>query len=838
MSDFNHTEDNIRKLLSRTEPELQLPQEARQRILSELYNVAAQKIQQPPQRWRKHSVLAGWPRYAAAAAILICVLVALHVLRFFPPSRVTTSAPPAADRPPAAATTLTAEESKKLDEMLVLSDVQGLLLVLSSGSHQARIVAANYVALIGDPAAIPAIEALSREYSARGEEDPFAGPLKMLTAYRESGSWPTPEEAPSGTAEPPRRHIVILRLLEKASPVPISDANVVVTVGKEHAGSRLTDATGSCYFVLSDIQQNKFSVEVSRPGYVPSVFEVAVAPDSAIVHEELRLPPAVPVGGLVRTIEGLPVAGARVAVLPLPNEPNVRENLNLAGLVAVTGDDGHWVLEGFPAAAEGAIVSCTHTRYVQAVEGQVVGASFDVLRGASWPMTMVRGIRLAGVIRLASGRPLAGARVRIEPEYPCSSSLEAVSDTAGKFAIPLCRPGQVNLVVTAEGYTRSAHSVYAEGDRSDVEIVIGLPQILSGRVLDASGSPIADVNIWPTMGYSTTPASSWKTKTDAAGFFRWESAPTEPVTLFFNKTGYMATWQQAAGGQRENVVVMVAPILVSGKVTDAVSGLAVPEFRVTLSASLGESLNLAPAMVFADGVYQLPAAFEGERYFLDIEADGYVPLVGAPLPPAADRQIVFDAALEPEAAAAAASTAVGSVQLPDGTPAGKASVYVASRNRPVSLRGGKAGAMPAPAAVTNEEGLFTVALPKGPCLLVVVGEEGFACVQDDIFAETSRIELRPWGRIEGVLAAGRTGAASQVISASSSSASDRPEPYRQIAWFSQYMTVTEPNGHFVFDRLAPARYHVTWKPEGGTEVPWDQYVTVLSGQTTTVALGD
>jgi hypothetical protein len=80
MPDNEHLDANIRRLLSKTAPDLQLSPEARQKALSALYELAAHKAPQPPQRRKKLMPLTRLARYAAVAAIALALVVLIWTL--------------------------------------------------------------------------------------------------------------------------------------------------------------------------------------------------------------------------------------------------------------------------------------------------------------------------------------------------------------------------------------------------------------------------------------------------------------------------------------------------------------------------------------------------------------------------------------------------------------------------------------------------------------------------------------------------------------------------------------------------------------------------------------
>jgi hypothetical protein len=207
MPDYDHTEDNVGKLISKTNPECSLPREARLRMLSALYDMASKKTPAIPPPRRTRLASHRWLRYVTVA----CIGAILGVLayRFWPidlrqPSPVAPAPPvpmtssvavqvspvPAESVPPANEQTVLMATVRELDAMLAARDVNNLIVSLSTGPDQVRIIAADYLARMGDPAAIPALEAASRGFAGPAKDNPFIRPLLILTRARLAAARP------------------------------------------------------------------------------------------------------------------------------------------------------------------------------------------------------------------------------------------------------------------------------------------------------------------------------------------------------------------------------------------------------------------------------------------------------------------------------------------------------------------------------------------------------------------------------------------------------------------------------------------------------------------------
>jgi hypothetical protein len=110
------------------------------------------------------------------------------------------------------------------------------------------------------------------------------------------------------------------------------------------------------------------------------------------------------------------------------------------------------------------------------------------------------------VINSATGEPVTKARVTLAPVAPRKDAYAATTDAAGHFLIDEIDAGRFNLTAARSDYTQpiSSHggpkpnpAITLEKGQKTTEIVLKLaPEgVIGGRILDADGDPLPDVNI-------------------------------------------------------------------------------------------------------------------------------------------------------------------------------------------------------------------------------------------------------------------------------------------------------------------------------------------------------
>lgn len=110
------------------------------------------------------------------------------------------------------------------------------------------------------------------------------------------------------------------------------------------------------------------------------------------------------------------------------------------------------------------------------------------------------------VLNSATGEPVKKARVTLAPAGEHMDAYAATTDASGHFLIDEVDAGRFSLIVSRSGYTqpvsshggpKSSSVLTLEKGQKMKEIVIKLaPEgVISGRILDADGDPLGDVNI-------------------------------------------------------------------------------------------------------------------------------------------------------------------------------------------------------------------------------------------------------------------------------------------------------------------------------------------------------
>ncbi len=357
-------------------------------------------------------------------------------------------------------------------------------------------------------------------------------------------------------------------------------------------------------------------------------------------------------------------------------------------------------------------------------------------------------------------------------------------------------------------------------------------------MVDVQGKPVAGAFVF-AQTWRRYHSLDLREQTDPEGRFAWRSAPPDAVLYDIGKAGFMPRRAlPLIASEREQVVTLHPPLVITGRVTDAETGQRLPKCVIIEGVGFAGSDQISWSRGSVDrcagGEYTASFDEPNDAMYVRVEALGYKPAESRAFRPGDGRQ-TFDVALE------RAETLSGIVLLPGGKPANGVDVVLATEADQVLFQAGRLESRTsAPRSRTGADGRFAFTAPKGNFLLIALGDAGYADVSPAAFAKSDKLTLQPWGRLEGQLIAGRRPKANEEISFSPG----RPHgglPQRVFTY--QYDTRTNDDGRFAFDRVIPGQGLVTRAivtDYGRFSQHWvcgGEAVDILPGRTTAVRIG-
>jgi RNA polymerase sigma factor (sigma-70 family) len=571
-----------------------------------------------------------------------------------------------------------------------------------------------------------------------------------------------------------------------------------------------------------------------------------------------RLESAVSAGGRLVDEQGQPIAGARVQVMTSGNSRSIRgdgraryDTWLATGTDAATTDaQGRWHIDNVPdhAGAELSLL-VTHPEYISdehwADLQRQAGVSTAMLRQKTATLTLKRGVRVTGRVTDPAGKPVKDALVILgDDPYFASTGRDFPTDADGRYRLPPLAGGETTLTVVATGWAPQMRHVRLQAGMAaqDFRLEPGKPIRL--LFVDGNGKPIPDVYVslreWKgkksllnqrNPNHPKVPDPKIPQRADKSGVWNWPWAPDDPVKLEVSKSGFAPRELQIAGGTARDVTLKAEHHIV-GRVTDAVTGKAIPSFAVIPVDVFrkdflhAERFNAVPG---SEGRLSYVATRTDIPLRLRIEAAGYRTQVGPEFRVGDDGTRTQDFRLQP------GPPITGVVQDADGRPVAKASVFLATPIQNVSLSEDETANQ---RTFTDAAGRFTFPDPGEPWAVVARADAGFASVE---FASgqhnAGTLRLRRWASVRGQFRDGGqpVRGATVLLQPIRVDRLDRPRIDATL------QVRTGADGRFEFPRVPPgpvsvAIYLGPWKDEGfrsGPRVPLD----LQPGEHATLDLG-
>jgi protocatechuate 3,4-dioxygenase beta subunit len=622
-----------------------------------------------------------------------------------------------------------------------------------------------------------------------------------------------------------------LSIVDRATGAPIDGAAVTVRIEAKESAAQ---APGGKARIEIPAGATYVRIAVTANGYVPMALVWDDVKGVTVPAEyTLRLYPAQRMGGVVKDGAGRTIEGAEAVINASPT--GATERVNVKDFRVKTDADGRWEAQVISKETKGIVIGFSHPDY----RLTATAALAEMFERPEEALTVMSAIyRVAGKVTDEEGRPLEAAVILGANQYS-QGQMTARSGKDGKYSIEfddaargqmlmyanMNRPSSgapsVPIVATAPGFATHAGQVAVSVGTAIYDIAFEKGRTLRGRVVDEEGNPIAGARL--TL---RTPAGEQMLQatavTDRDGRFECEQVASGVIAGYFYREGYEPTEFRAAE-TGETVVTLPRERMVEITAVDAATGEAVREFKATT----GYRYNSGPQSFF-QGDQRLTAR------------DGRCQVRGSQLagnPP----RVVRVEARGYEPAEMTAGDAIGGtlefrlekgrsvsgfVRDADGKPVKGADVVVATQQaytyfsgKDLRVSGGGA------AEKTDKEGRFWLGEAPEQSLVVAASDYGFATAPGG--RARYKMDLEPWGRIEGTTRLRGRPAATQVsitvptvkldlypgVFERAKEAYDalrktaRPGRMRfvDVVHFSTPAVTSKRDGEFVIERVRPGR---------------------------------
>ncbi len=598
------------------------------------------------------------------------------------------------------------------------------------------------------------------------------------------------------------------------------------------ARTTTTDAEGKATLAVADTCRAAHSLRLTKPG-------MAIA--EIVTDEEGHLSPTVVMypgaryGGVVRNEAGEPIPNVAVSVyVHLPGRGSRGEWWSSAVL---TDADGRWATPVLPATRRPSI----HLEHPDYAAQDAKDLPPNELREQRSEVVLGRGGRLTVRVVGPDGSPVPEAQLRLSRNWnrvgePMKTGPE------GTAAFPDRLLGPHDLLVQAQGFALQQTSVDVKPDLPPVEIRLEPGGVIRGRIVDTAGNPVPEVRLIIEHWRNYYSGILWESATDAEGRFAWREAPSGVIHFHLGKPGYMTLMSYPLyAHEEEQTIVLPAPLVVRGRITDAETGQ--PIATATVVPGLvtdGNPLAERPPNWMdekrgkaEDGNYQVSLTYCSglDSAVLKAEADGYSSMTSRTIR-FDEEGVVCDFPLRK------GKEFAGTVRLPSGQPAAGARVFLLHPGQRIMIANAlEVDPGTVPSATTGPDGRYRLSELERGGIIVALHPEGYLEISATSWEDAPSLPLQAWGRVEGQFRLGPDPVANATVRYEPNDASWPPDfsPVRH-----SLQATTNEQGQFVLPRVPPGQGRITGTrrpPDpGGTAATHSEPFELPPGSTLTVDL--
>lgn len=373
-----------------------------------------------------------------------------------------------------------------------------------------------------------------------GDGFSFVSPARPLTMSISAGDG---QSAPVNTAVPIAPRVQIASAhgtfdLESGFPNPLMNLQVQCVINPGSGSFSATPAIAGT--VIVDAQHATALTDANGVATCPSWVLAATGPNQL-------------------TVSYAKIDNGIIAVEDTPSRQEVVLHNNVTftatgtqatiGFVSVTTSDGQTAFDGSTLSIEGPIVN-----YIATIQnpGSAIG-------NGDLPVVLQNWIQQGKTRRAAGGTDLTCASLGILPNGTCVQNWGASANDIQNSGTGTFTAGSATLVI--ELWSGSVGGGTLLATKSIPITLTGTstaPGTIQGHVLDATGAPIANVQVSAFFG----DAAPYTATTDATGFYQMTRLPPTVYSVSISVTGYSAPSQQVTVAPGGTTTVDFSPSVV------------------------------------------------------------------------------------------------------------------------------------------------------------------------------------------------------------------------------------------------------------------------------------
>jgi len=232
------------------------------------------------------------------------------------------------------------------------------------------------------------------------------------------------------------------------------------------------------------------------------------------------------------------------------------------------------------------------------------------------------GIRVEGFVMDWQQQPLP-ATVTKGP-FPQTAADRVICDSTGHFVFDGIAEGVEVFTVQCEGAAPIVKAVEIKPEMETLTFTLAPPNIISGQVIDMNGDPLAGADI-SVASWQGTSSLVFSTKTDAHGFFLWDSAPADEVFFDIHKESAMSLRNYPMLTGVDYKVVMLRPFRIHGNIMSDEPTINIETFIMTVGYYFEKdkiTWQDANSVIFTGNKYEISIT-EPIEFKLKVQTEGF-----------------------------------------------------------------------------------------------------------------------------------------------------------------------------------------------------------------------
>ena len=541
---------------------------------------------EPRRSWREFGRDMMHTKVTRIAAAIVVVVSMLLVGRHFLAGRPATTTPSDGqlahdgDQPSTAPSPRGAEVAGA-NVTLEGLDQSELLALLSSGPLELQIRSAARLGTFGDAAAIGPLQRLADAWQGAFDRNPFREAIRQIESrFARLVSEPNVPVAPTAASPRPQETPLVKRpetgiagvIVDKLTLEPIAGATVYLhrwdpntfTLTNDQGHFRLVGLApsqgGYLHFIASGYTSQRLIRRIVRD-QVPDTLRIQLSRGTALC-------------GHVRDAQGLPIMGAEVKTFYFTNVP------------AITDANGFYLVDGLDPVVKRYSLHVTHPDYPalsESLSPQPAGQTgvHDVV--------LDPGVDVYGKVTDSLGNPVSGVHVGNTRSASMWNCITAKTDAQGWYRLGNVDRGELTLWAAHPDHALfTLETVAGNAPEKTIDISLGAPRPLRGRVLDQSGEAVQGVSVSVHELNEVSNFARKRVQTDAEGRFVISNAPARGMIDLNIYGGDISSRHQMFDLSQvvdEQVISVARAGRIYGLVLDSTTDDPITDFTVKLTFS-------------------------------------------------------------------------------------------------------------------------------------------------------------------------------------------------------------------------------------------------------------